>query len=175
MKRTRAEPAFRRPLQRSVRAFSDGARETRVLRLGSQGAQGKANGTFARISGIQRVSVTQTSRGNARPQFSDRLLGLAGAVSVGSRPLPVVVEHDAQIVHEGRVWGLKKGATSEARSAEASVKLALPFMAVVSVIRNFACRSVRVRNSSRTCTPLSAAASRWPNAGGGDPPLVVGA
>ena len=108
---------------------------------------------------------------------------MAGAVSVGSRPLRVVVKHDAQIVHEGRVWGLKKVATSEARSAEASVKLALPFMAVVSVIRNFACRSVRVpkstprlcsdctrpparlsaRNSSRTSTPLSAAASTWLN------------
>jgi hypothetical protein len=43
------------------------------------------------------------------------------------------------------VWGLKKVPTSEARLAEASVKLALPFMAIVSVIRNLACRSVRVR------------------------------
>ena len=70
-----------------------------------------------------------------------------GAVSVGSRPLPVVVEHDAQIVHEGRVWGLKKVATSEARSAEASVKLALPFMAVgaegvISVASNIIPRQI---------------------------------
>ena len=91
---------------------------------------------------------------------------MAGAVSVGSRPLPVVVEHDAQIVHEGRVWGLKKVATSEARSAEASVKLALPFMAVVSVIRNFACRSVRVPKSTpRLCSdctrPPARTVRRW--------------